>query len=205
LPFKVLQKLAGMGFEEPTPIQAQAMPAVMAGRDVIGIASTGSGKTLAFLLPLLRHVLAQPPLAVGDGPIGLVLCPARELALQTRDEAKKFSAASGVKAVAVYGGGPMVTQIAKLKRGAEIIVATPGRLIDLLCANQGRVTNLRRVSYLVLDEADRYVAFLCSHLHSHSSHTYTHVHTFVRLECLIWVSRRKSNESSKIFNLDDRQ
>jgi ATP-dependent RNA helicase DDX46/PRP5 len=152
---KLFGRLAELQFETPTPIQAQAMPAIMSGRDVIGIAATGSGKTLAFLLPMFRHLLAQRPLAFGEGPIGLVLCPTRELCLQTADEAKKFKKALGIRTVPIYGGGPLVTQIAQLKRGAEIVVATPGRMIDVLCLNGGRVTNLTRVTMVVLDEADR--------------------------------------------------
>ncbi|KAJ1729078.1 pre-mRNA processing RNA-helicase, partial [Coemansia biformis] len=143
------------GFERPTPIQAQAIPAILSGRDMIGVAKTGSGKTLAFILPMLRHIKAQRPLAQGDGPIGLVMTPTRELAVQIHRECRPFLRALGLHAVCAYGGSGIKDQIGELKRGCEIVVCTPGRMIDLLCANSGRVTNLHRVTYLVLDEADR--------------------------------------------------
>ena len=143
-------------FDKPTPIQAQAIPLVMSGRDMIGIAKTGSGKTLAFLLPLFRHINAQPELEEGDGPIAIIMTPTRELCLQIGKEIKKFKGAiKGARSVCVYGGTGISEQIAELKRGAEIIVCTPGRMIDMLAANGGRVTNLRRVTFLILDEADR--------------------------------------------------
>ena len=88
---------------EPFPIQKQAIPAIMAGRDVIGIAKTGSGKTLAFLLPMFRHILDQPPLRDSEGPIGLVMAPARELAFQISNEAKKFTKPLGMRVTCIYG------------------------------------------------------------------------------------------------------
>ena len=127
----------------------------MSGRDMIGIAKTGSGKTLAFLLPLFRHIADQEPLEEGDGPIAVIMTPTRELCLQIGKECRKFTKAIDARAVCVYGGTGISEQIAELKRGAEIIVCTPGRMIDMLAANSGKVTNLRRVTYLVLDEADR--------------------------------------------------
>ena len=152
---QVLEVIQKLGYEAPTSIQAQAVPAVMSGRDVIGVAKTGSGKTIAFLLPMFRHIKDQPPLDALDGPIGLVLSPTRELATQIHKECKPFIKALGLRAVCAYGGAPIKDQIADLKRGAEIVVCTPGRMIDLLAANSGRVTNLKRVTYVVLDEADR--------------------------------------------------
>lgn len=152
---KVLECLKKSGFERPTPIQAQAIPIIMSGRDMIGIAKTGSGKTLAFLLPLFRHALDQPPLEPDDGPIGIIMTPTRELATQIAKEARKFTRLLNLNVVCVYGGSSISEQIAELKRGCEIIVCTPGRMIDMLAANNGRVTNLRRVTYVVLDEADR--------------------------------------------------
>lgn len=149
----VLKVLEKANFHTPTPIQAQALPAVMSGRDVIGIAKTGSGKTLAYLLPMLRHIADQPPLADRDGPIALILVPTRELCLQIAGELKRFK--NTLSVVAVYGGSDVSYQIGNLKRGAEVVVATPGRLIDILTLNSGKITNLRRVTYLVLDEADR--------------------------------------------------
>lgn len=153
---RVLEILKKQGYEKPSPIQSQAIPVVMSGRDMIGIAKTGSGKTLAFLLPLFRHINAQPELEEGDGPISIIMTPTRELCIQIGKEIKKFQRAMrGVRYVCVYGGTSISEQIAELKRGAEIIVCTPGRMIDMLAANGGRVTNLRRITYLVLDEADR--------------------------------------------------
>ncbi|KAK4694915.1 ATP-dependent RNA helicase DDX46/PRP5, partial [Lecanoromycetidae sp. Uapishka_2] len=150
-----LEVIHKLGYEKPSSIQAQAIPAIMSGRDVIGVAKTGSGKTIAFLLPMFRHIKDQRPLDSLDGPIGLVLSPTRELATQIHKECKPFLKALSLRAVCAYGGAPIKDQIADLKRGAELIVCTPGRMIDLLAANSGRVTNLRRVTYVVLDEADR--------------------------------------------------
>ncbi|ORY06094.1 P-loop containing nucleoside triphosphate hydrolase protein [Basidiobolus meristosporus CBS 931.73] len=149
---EIIKKLK---FEAPTPIQAQAMPAIMSGRDVIGVAKTGSGKTIAFLLPMFRHIKDQRPLEPMEGPIAVIMTPTRELAVQIHRECKHFLKALNLRAVCAYGGSPIKDQIADLKRGAEIVVCTPGRMIDLLSANSGRVTNLRRATYLVLDEADR--------------------------------------------------
>ena len=142
-------------YDHPSPIQAQAIPAIMSGRDVIGIAKTGSGKTIAFLLPMFRHIKDQRKLQPGEGPIALLMTPTRELAVQIHRECRHFTSILGLRSVCCYGGAPISDQIADLKRGAEIVICTPGRMIDLLCANSGRVTNLKRVTYLVLDEADR--------------------------------------------------
>lgn len=151
-PAYLLGELARAGFETPTPIQAQGWPMALCGRDVVGIAQTGSGKTLAFLLPAIVHVNAQPVLSKGDGPVVLCLSPTRELAVQTLRECGKFGYSSKIQYTCVYGGAPKKEQVRALKNGVEIVVATPGRLIEFL--NSG-VTNLRRVTYLVLDEADR--------------------------------------------------
>lgn len=155
LPSGCLEVIRKLKYEKPTPIQSQAIPAIMNGRDVIGVAKTGSGKTIAFLLPMFRHIKDQRPIENGEGPISIIMTPTRELAVQIHRECKPFLKVLGLRAVCAYGGSPIKDQIADLKRGAEIIVCTPGRMIDLLCANSGRVTNLRRVTYMVLDEADR--------------------------------------------------
>lgn len=152
---QVLDVIRDLGYEKPSSIQSQAVPAVMSGRDVIGVAKTGSGKTMAFLLPMFRHIKAQKPLKNMDGPVGLVMAPTRELATQTFAECKPFLKALDLRAVCAYGGAPIKDQIAALKTGAHIVVCTPGRMIELLAANSGRVTNLRRATYVVLDEADR--------------------------------------------------
>uniref|UniRef100_H2YF65 Probable ATP-dependent RNA helicase DDX46 n=1 Tax=Ciona savignyi TaxID=51511 RepID=H2YF65_CIOSA len=153
--FKMMNSLKKAKYEKPTIIQAQAIPAIMSGHDLIGIAKTGSGKTVAFLLPMLRQIMDQRPLDDGEGPIAVIMTPTRELALQITKECKKFSKSLKLHVVCVYGGTGISEQIAELKRGAEIIVCTPGRMIDMLTVNNGRVTNLRRCTYLVLDEADR--------------------------------------------------
>ena len=152
---KALDIIKQNGYERPTPIQAQAIPAIMSGRDVIGIAKTGSGKTVAFLLPMFRHVLDQRKLGFMEGPIAIIMTPTRELAVQIQSECLKFAKAFNLRSLCAYGGSGMREQINALKRGVEIIVCTPGRLTDLLMANSGKVTNLKRVTFVVLDEADR--------------------------------------------------
>ncbi|KAK4775884.1 hypothetical protein SAY87_023845 [Trapa incisa] len=152
---KVLEIIKKLNYEKPMPIQAQALPVIMSGRDCIGIAKTGSGKTLAFVLPMLRHIKDQPPVVAGDGPIGLVMAPTRELVQQIHSDIKKFAKPIGVRCVPVYGGSGVAQQISELKRGTEIVVCTPGRMIDILCTSGGKITNLRRVTYFVMDEADR--------------------------------------------------
>ncbi|XP_039487330.1 ATP-dependent RNA helicase DDX42 [Drosophila santomea] len=139
-------------YTQPTPIQAQAVPTALSGRDIIGIAKTGSGKTAAFIWPMLMHVMDQKQLKPGDGPIGLILAPTRELSLQIYNEAKKFGKVYNLNVVCCYGGGSKWEQSKALEQGAEIIVATPGRMIDMV---KMKATNLRRVTFLVLDEADR--------------------------------------------------
>jgi len=134
---KILKILKDLKYEKPTPIQAQAIPAIMAGNDMIGIAKTGSGKTLAFLLPMFRHIMAQRSLDYGDGPIAVIMTPTRELALQIHRECNKFARKNNLKSCCVYGGTGISEQIAELKRGAEIIVCTPGRMIDMLYVNKG--------------------------------------------------------------------
>lgn len=151
-PDYVLHEIKRAGFTEPTPIQGQGWPMALLGRDLVGLAETGSGKTLAYLLPGVVHINAQPHLVPGDGPIVLVLAPTRELAVQIQNECLKFGSSSRIKSTCVYGGAPKGPQANTLRRGVEIVIATPGRLIDML---ESRVTNLRRVTYLVLDEADR--------------------------------------------------
>jgi ATP-dependent RNA helicase DDX5/DBP2 len=151
-PEYVLKEILKAGYKEPTPIQAQGWPMAMSGRNVVGIAQTGSGKTLAFLLPAVVHINAQPAMKPGDGPVVLVLAPTRELAAQIQEECSRFGSSSGIKSVCVYGGVSKGPQARDLQRGVEIVIATPGRLIDFL---ENGTTNLRRVTYLVMDEADR--------------------------------------------------
>ncbi|KAL9967663.1 hypothetical protein ACROYT_G025930 [Oculina patagonica] len=139
-------------YTQPTPIQCQAIPIALSGRDIIGIAKTGSGKTAAFLWPALVHIMDQPELEPGDGPIALICAPTRELCQQIFAEARRFGRVYNIHAVAVFGGGNKYEQSKALQEGAEIVVATPGRLIDHI---KGKGTNLQRVTYLVFDEADR--------------------------------------------------
>jgi len=151
-PQYVLTQIAQEGFVEPTPVQSIGWPIALSGRDGVCIAETGSGKTLSFLLPAIVHVNAQPALRPGDGPIVLVLAPTRELAQQIQDVAYKFGRSSRLRSTCVFGGAPKGPQAGSLRRGIDICVGTPGRLIDFL---ETGTTNLRRVTYLVLDEADR--------------------------------------------------
>ena len=156
LSLPILDVIKMCAFEKPTPIQAQAIPAIMSGRDLIGIAKTGSGKTCAFLIPMIRHVMDQRPSHPGEGPIALIMSPTRELAMQTYSECRKFTSKCNLDVICAYGGVPIKEQISDIKRlSPEIIICTPGRIIDLLVANSGRVINLTRVTFLVLDEADR--------------------------------------------------
>ncbi|CAI4051666.1 hypothetical protein SUVZ_14G2090 [Saccharomyces uvarum] len=151
-PDYVLSEVKAEGFAKPTGIQCQGWPMALSGRDMVGIAATGSGKTLSYCLPGIVHINAQPLLAPGDGPIVLVLSPTRELAVQIQTECSKFGQSSRIRNTCVYGGVPKSQQIRDLSRGSEIVIATPGRLIDMLEIGK---TNLKRVTYLVLDEADR--------------------------------------------------
>lgn len=148
-----------LGFSTPTPVQAQAIPAIMAGNDVLTIAKTGSGKTLAFVLPLLKHVTDQKPLDADDGPVAVLLAPTRELAVQIHRQLSIFTKKLGLSSCCCYGGASIEPQISEMRKGVHVAVATPGRLIDLLAANNGRVTNLRRTTYVVVDEADRMFDF----------------------------------------------
>ena len=140
-------------YDKPSPIQAQAIPVILSGRDVLGCAETGSGKTAAFSIPMIQHALNQAPLRQGDGPYAIVMAPTRELAQQIEAEAKTFTRSSkGFRTAIIVGGTNMSEQRGALRSGVQIVVATPGRLIDHL--QQGN-TNLSRVSFVVLDEADR--------------------------------------------------
>jgi len=152
LPQELVRGVTAAGFDRPTPIQSVGWPTALSGRDMVGIAQTGSGKTLAYLLPALVHISAQPPLRSGDGPVGLVLAPTRELAMQIQTEVLRFTQGGAIRCTACFGGVSRYGQASDLRRGVEILIATPGRLLDFLEAG---VTNLKRVTYLCLDEADR--------------------------------------------------
>ncbi|XP_019183335.1 PREDICTED: ATP-dependent RNA helicase-like protein DB10 isoform X2 [Ipomoea nil] len=139
------------GFSAPTPIQAQSWPVALQGRDIVAIAKTGSGKTLGYLIPGFIH-LKQRRNNSRLGPTVLVLSPTRELATQIQDEAVKFSKSYQISCTCLYGGAAKGPQLRDLDRGVDIVVATPGRLNDIL---EMRRVSLNQVSYLVLDEADR--------------------------------------------------
>ncbi|HWI54264.1 MAG TPA: DEAD/DEAH box helicase [Desulfobacteria bacterium] len=142
----VIKAVIGMGFEETTPIQAQTIPVMLEGRDVIGQAQTGTGKTAAFGIPLIEKVDVQE-----DSIQGLVVAPTRELAVQVSEELNRIAQFSGVRALPVYGGQDINRQIRALKNKPQIIVGTPGRLMDHM---RRKTIRLRNVSVVVLDEAD---------------------------------------------------
>jgi ATP-dependent RNA helicase DeaD len=144
----LLDALDRAGYWHPTPIQAAFIPQALAGRDVIGQAQTGTGKTAAFLLPFLNGLRANE----GPGPQALVMAPTRELAVQVTEEAQKLAPGPDVRAVAVYGGQRIGSQLSKLRAGVNLVVGTPGRILDHL--SRGTL-DFHRVRYLVLDEADR--------------------------------------------------
>lgn len=142
---KILNVLKGAKFTKPTPIQYQSIPAALEGKDLIGIAQTGTGKTLAFGIPMIQHLVKS----TGGG---LIIAPTRELAIQIDEAFRKIGQFLGLKTAALIGGEPLYKQIAAIRRGARVIIATPGRLIDHL---RQRTLTLDKVEILVLDEADR--------------------------------------------------
>ncbi|KAM1130182.1 hypothetical protein ACFX13_045701 [Malus domestica] len=150
-PSEILREVQKEGFSAPTPIQAQSWPVALQSRDIVAIAKTGSGKTLGYLLPGFIH-LKRARNNPQMGPTVLVLSPTRELATQILDEAVKFGKSSRISCVCLYGGAPKGPQLRDIDRGADVVVATPGRLNDIL---EMKRISLHQVSYLVLDEADR--------------------------------------------------
>jgi len=142
---EILRGVRDLGFEEAFPIQEAVIPVLLTGRDVVGQAHTGSGKTAAFSLSMLQEIRPK------NGIQGLIMAPTRELAMQITDEIKKFGRHTGIRVATVYGGQGMRIQLDALERGVEIVVATPGRLIDHL--KRGSI-DLRDVTHIVLDEAD---------------------------------------------------
>ena len=148
----ILAALSKFGYTKPTPIQAQAIPALMAGRDVVGIAQTGTGKTAAFALPILHKLLTDPRPAPRNGSRVLVLSPTRELASQIAQSFRDLSSGLNLKIAVIFGGVPHGAQIRALQGGLDVLVATPGRLIDHM---DERVADLRQVEFLVLDEVDQ--------------------------------------------------
>jgi ATP-dependent RNA helicase RhlE len=147
IPENVLKAVQALGYERPTPIQAHSIPILLQGRDVIGSAQTGTGKTAAFALPMLT-ILAKPEKSAR----ALVLVPTRELACQVNEAIQKFARFTYLRTAVLYGGVGYGRQLGDLRRGADIIVATPGRLLDHL---ERRNVQLGQIKFLVLDEADR--------------------------------------------------
>ncbi|XP_067141612.1 probable ATP-dependent RNA helicase DDX23 [Centruroides vittatus] len=158
LPKVILDIIEQLGYKDPTPIQRQAIPIGLQNRDIIGVAETGSGKTLAFLIPLLVWITSLPKIErvedVDQGPYSIILAPTRELAQQIEEETIKFAKMLEIRTVAVIGGLSREEQGFRLRLGCEIVIATPGRLIDVL---ENRYLVLSRCTYIVLDEADRMI------------------------------------------------
>ena len=152
---ELLRAVADQGYTEPTPIQAQAIPLVMQGRDVMGAAQTGTGKTAGFTLPLLQRL--APHANTSTSPArhqvkALILTPTRELAAQVEESVRTYAKYLSLRMAVVFGGISIDPQIEALRRGVEILVATPGRLLDHV---QQKTVNLSQVEVFVLDEADR--------------------------------------------------
>uniref|UniRef100_A0A4Y0ASA8 RNA helicase n=1 Tax=Anopheles funestus TaxID=62324 RepID=A0A4Y0ASA8_ANOFN len=152
IPDYVVREIEKQGYKSPTPIQAQGWPIALSGLNMVGVAKTGSGKTLGYMLPAIVHINHQKPDPSVRGPLVLVLAPTRELAQQIQQVATDFGSSSYIRNTCLFGGSSKGPQASDLRRGVEIVIATPGRLIDFL---ESGTTTLQRVTYLVLDEADR--------------------------------------------------
>ncbi|KAA1067965.1 mRNA splicing protein prp28 [Puccinia graminis f. sp. tritici] len=157
LPLQILEIIDEVGYKEPSPIQRQAIPLGLNNRDLIGIAETGSGKTASFVIPMLTYIGKLPPLTDDNrhlGPYALILAPTRELAQQIEVETNKFALRLGYRCVSIVGGKAMEEQALNMRDGAEIIIATPGRLKDCI---ERHVLVLGQCTYVVMDEADRMI------------------------------------------------
>ena len=148
----LLENLQRLGYSQPTPIQQQAIPLILAGQDLLAGAQTGTGKTAAFVLPILQRLLTHPAAQSTATVRALILVPTRELAVQVHQSVEQYAAGSQLRAALVYGGVSIATQAEVLQSGVELVIATPGRLLDHL--RQG-VVSLAGIEVLVLDEADR--------------------------------------------------
>ena len=149
----ILRALSSENYQTPTPIQAQTIPLLLSGRDLLGIAQTGTGKTAAFVLPILQRLAAETPVAKGPRALrALILAPTRELAIQIGERVQAYGKNLGLRHTVILGGVGQGPQVKALTAGVDILIATPGRLLDLF--NQRHV-RLNQVSFLVLDEADR--------------------------------------------------
>ncbi len=149
---RIVKQLTTLGITEPTPIQRDAIPHAMAGRDVMGLAQTGTGKTAAFGLPLIHALLSQGVAPEPKAATGLILAPTRELAKQIHDTLASFTRGGHLKVAVVVGGVSMNKQIDTMRRGADLLIATPGRLMDLV---ERKAVRLDQTRFLVLDEADQ--------------------------------------------------
>lgn len=148
----ILRALQDQGYQHPTPIQAQSIPVLLKGKDLLGVAQTGTGKTAAFSIPILQHLYNSAP-PKGRRPIkALVVTPTRELAIQIDENFKAYAKYTDIRNTVIYGGVKQGTQVNRLKSGIDVLVATPGRLLDLI--NQGFIT-LKHIEFFVLDEADQ--------------------------------------------------
>jgi len=158
IPEAILDIIDSVGYKEPSPIQRAAIPIGLTNRDIIGVAETGSGKTAAFLIPLLVWIQSLPKQTrveeADQGPYAIIMAPTRELAQQIEEETNKFGEPLGIRTVAVIGGLSREDQGFKLRLGCEVVIATPGRLIDVL---ENRYLVLSRCTYIVMDEADRMI------------------------------------------------
>lgn len=152
----LLSNLMKFGYARPTPVQQYAIPVSLLRRDLMACAQTGSGKTAAYLYPMVAKMLQDgppPPVSTRDArPLALILAPTRELSVQIYEETLKFTYLTGLKVIVVYGGASIGLQMQKVSEGADIIIATPGRLIDFI--DRG-IVSLHLIRYLILDEADR--------------------------------------------------
>src|SRR5512133_1185450 len=149
---ELLSAIATHGYTEPTPIQAQAIPVIFEGCDLLAGAQTGTGKTAAFALPIVQRLSEKTPAEKRRKPRALVLVPTRELAAQVSEQLQNYGRRLSLRSTMIYGGVNIQAQIERLHRGVDMVVATPGRLLDH--AERGTV-NLSRIEFLVLDEADR--------------------------------------------------
>ena len=152
LSVELAQTLASLGYEEPTPIQKAAIGPLLAGRDVLGQAATGTGKTAAFALPLIEQLSRDPDRTRGKGSVrALILVPTRELAMQVAQAIHKYGKSAGARVLPIYGGQSIHQQLVVLKRGVDVVVATPGRALDHIKRKTLDLSHLRTV---ILDEAD---------------------------------------------------
>lgn len=148
----ILEALQQEGYETPTPIQAKAIPIVLAGKDLLGCAQTGTGKTAAFSIPILQHLTKRDVPAGRRAIKALVLTPTRELAIQIGESFTAYGRYTKLRHTVIFGGVSQVPQVETLRKGVDILVATPGRLLDLIGQ---KFVDLQALEYFVLDEADR--------------------------------------------------